>query len=135
MLQGLDHAAIAVSNIPAAIKFYVQVLGMRVVDSANPDTADFFWLNFGHGQTLNLALNPSQTPEALGHQLDWTRTPHLAFSAPEAFLGEVALRLERRNLGSKRSKTGLYFTDPDGNFLEVTCWREFDLREAGLPHW
>ena len=135
MIQGLDHVAIAVSDIPASIEFYVQVLRMRPVDSSIPTESDFYWLNFGPAQTLNLSLNPAQTPKALGQNLDWTRTPHLAFSAPESFLAEVEMRLTERHVTSKRSKTGLYFTDSDGNFLELTCWREFDLRAAGLPHW
>jgi catechol-2,3-dioxygenase len=112
----------------AFFKFTVAALSM-------PGEAAFYWLNFGPAQTLNLSLNPEQTPRAMHQELDWTRTPHLAFSAPEAFLDEVAARLEARGMTSRRSKTGLYFTDPDGNFLEVTCWREQALQAVGLTHW
>lgn len=74
MIQGLDHAAITVSDIPTAIAFYVQVLGMRPVDSGPPDEAAFYWLNFGPAQTLNLSLDPAHTPRALRQELDWTKT-------------------------------------------------------------
>ena len=135
MIQGLDHIALAVSDLQRSVDFYCDVLGMRIVDSGSTENAEFYWLNFGVAQTLNLALNPGQTPKALGVELDWSRTPHIAFSAPDATLEVFEKRLDGRGILYKRSATSLYFTDPDGNYLEVTFWREKGLRDAGIPHW
>ena len=62
MIQGLDHAAICVSDIEKSVAFYRDVLGMRMVDS-RPFTSSYLWLNFDPGQTLNLTLAPEQTPK------------------------------------------------------------------------
>jgi catechol-2,3-dioxygenase len=35
----------------------------------------------------------------------------------------------------RETETSVYFSDPDGNALEVTCWREKRLRETGRDHW
>lgn len=135
MVQGLDHAALNVANLPRAVTFYETVLGMRPVDTRDPATASYFWLNFGLGQTLNLTLAPQRTPEALALEADLSASAHLAFSAPEAFLGVLEGRLTEREVAFHRSRTGVYFSDPDGNFLEVTCWREKGLKDAGAEHW
>ncbi len=135
MIQGLDHAALNVSDLPRAVSFYRDVLGMRPVDARDPATSSFFWLNFGPGQTLNLTLAPEHPPKALGLTADLYTSAHLAFAAPEAFLVELERRLVEHGVKPHRSRTGVYFCDPDGNLLEVTCWREKGLREAGAEHW
>ena len=135
MIQGLDHLALAVADLPRAVDFYCNVLGMRPADSRNPAEARYFWVNFGPGQTLNLALHPEGTPRNLGVPHDPTRSPHAAFAASEESLGELKAGLEAHGVAVRGSRTGLYFADPDGNFLEVTCWRESALRRAGGTHW
>ncbi len=134
MIQGLDHAAICVSDIEKSVAFYRNVLGMRVVDS-RPLTSSYLWLNFGPGQTLNLTLAPEQTPKVLAEKTGLDLSAHLAFRAPRSFLTQLKPKLEDLDVLKRESATGLYFTDPDGNFLEVTCWREHALKEAGQAHW
>jgi catechol-2,3-dioxygenase len=135
MIQGLDHAALNVSDLPRAVVFYRDVLGMWSVDACDPATASYCWLNFGAGQTLNLALAPERTPKALGLETDLYTSAHLAFTAPEAFSKTLQEHLGANGVSFHRSSTGLYFSDPDGNFLEVTWWREKGLRDAGAEHW
>lgn len=135
MIQGLDHAALCVSDIPKAAAFYRDVLEMRVVDSRPPETSPYLWLNFGPGQTLNLTLAPEQTPKVLAQKTGLDLSAHLAFRAPRSFLDRLKPELEDLGLLRHESATGLYFTDPNGNYLEVTCWREHALKEAGQVHW
>ena len=135
MIQGLDHLALAVSDLPRAVSFYCDVLGMRPVDERNPAEETYFWVNFGFGQTLNPARYPEGTPHALGTPHDPSRSPHAAFAAPEESLSTLKKRLEAWGVKVRESRTGLYFSDPDGNFLEVTCWREHALKRAGQAHW
>ena len=135
MIQGIDHIAISVSDIPNSVEFYTQILDMRVVDSRAAETASFYWLKYGVGQSLNLCLNPEETPKATGRELAWGRTPHIAFVTTEDFLLLVESRLKELSVPFKKSKTSLYFTDPDGNFLELTFWREASIRSSGAEHW
>ncbi len=85
MIQGFDHAALNVSNLRAAVAFYQEVLNMRPVDSSDPTTTAYFWLNFGPSQTLNLTLALERTPKALGLKTDPYTTAHLAFSGRKPF--------------------------------------------------
>lgn len=135
MIGGFDHAALNVSDLPRAVAFYEEVLGMRPVDRRDPASASFFWLNFGVGQTLNLTLAPERTPKTLGLETDLYTSAHLAFAAPEAFLGALQGRLEAEGVPCHCSPTGVYFSDRDGNVLEVTCWREKGLEDSGAEHW
>ncbi len=135
MIQGLDHAALNVAGLPLAVTFYREVLGFRSVAARDPTTSCHFWLNFGVGQTLNLTLAPKRTPKFLGLETDLYTSAHLAFTAPEALLETLKGRLEVHGIPYHRSWTGLYFSDKDGNFLEVTCWREKSLKDAGAGHW
>lgn len=135
MIQGFDHAALNVSDLREAVAFYQEVLNMRPVDSSDPTTTAYFWLNFGPSQTLNFTLAPERTPKALGLKTDPYTSAHLAFSAPERFLEVLEGRLTAYGVAFHRSSTGVYFCDLDGNFLEVTCWREKGLKDAGAEHW
>ena len=135
MLQGIDHIAVSVADIAASVDFYTRVLKMRPVDSRDAEATFFYWLNFGAGQTLNLCLNPDATPNAKGEHLDWDRTPHIAFVTSESFVETVESKLNESGTVYKRSGSSLYFTDPDGNFLELTFWREARIRAAGAKHW
>ena len=108
---------------------------MRPVDRRKLETSSFYWLNFGAGQTLNLCLNPGDTPNAKSEYLDWDRTPHIAFVTSESFIKAVETKLDANGTVYKRSGSSLYFTDPDGNFLELTFWREERIKAAGARHW
>ncbi|MEM7737760.1 MAG: VOC family protein [Deinococcota bacterium] len=135
MIYGVDHVAIAVSNISTSIKFYREILDIHPVDKRNPATASFFWLKASAGQSINLCLAADQTPRAKGSVLDWDTTPHVAFVCDEGFLDTVQDRLEHKGITYQRKPASLYFTDPDGNFLELTCWRESRLQASGAAHW
>jgi glyoxylase I family protein len=135
MIQGFDHVAIAVSDMVRAVDFYCGLLGMRRVDSRDPSTTSYFWLNFGVGQNLTLSLSPDGTPKGLGLIFDYPRTPHIAFVAPEDAISELKQRLQNHGVEVYGSGSEIYFIDPDGNGIEITCWRETGLREAGKSHW
>ncbi|WP_435159428.1 VOC family protein [Haladaptatus sp. DFWS20] len=127
-IQGFDHVALPVSDLNRAVSFYRDVLGLRSVDRRDPDTEDYHWLNLGQGQTLNLAR-----VDEVSHYA--TSPRHVAFSAPEEYLDEIAERLENRDINVRKIETSIYFSDSDGNELEVTCWREKRLWESGANHW
>lgn len=122
MVEGLHHAAIAVSDIPRAATFYEEVLGFCLIGpddpEKTPETADYFWIDIGDGEWMNLADRPDMTPSYPEENDD----PHLAFRATEDEISTIKQRLIDRNVEVRESGPSIYFRDPDSNFLELTHW-------------
>lgn len=135
-LLGIDHVALTVADLPRAIQFYSATLGLRPVDTRDPNKSSYFWLSCGPAQSVNLTLDPAGTPNALNLTANLSNTPHLALTCPAAQLDALhdQLKLAGATL-VHRSETGIYFCDPDGNFLEVTAWRELSAMKASQQHW
>ncbi|WP_396611081.1 VOC family protein [Haloferax sp. S1W] len=125
-IYGFDHVALPVSDLARAVSFYTDTLGLQSVDERNPDDGTYHWVRVGQGQSLNLA----ETADS-----DNVRPGHIAFAAPESFLDSLRERLDEEGIDFRDAETSLYFADPDGNELEVTCWRASRLRESGASHW
>ena len=122
MVEGVHHAAVAVSDIPCAVSFYQEVLGFGPIGPDHSEntieTANYFWMDIGGGEWMNLADRPDATPDLPGENDD----PHLAFRATEDEMTTIKHRLTHRNMEVHETQTSIYFHDPDGNFLEVTHW-------------
>ena len=127
-IRGFDHVALPVTDLARAVSFYRDVLGLRSVDRCDPETDDYHWLNLVPGQDLNLTRTPESAWGAAG-------AGHVAFNAPESSLSTLAERLADHDVDVRETETSLDFTDPDGDDLEVTCWREKRLHESGRDHW
>jgi catechol 2,3-dioxygenase-like lactoylglutathione lyase family enzyme len=130
MVDGIHHAALAVSDLPRAVSFFEDVLGFAPVGPDDPastlETADYYWMDAGDGVWLNLADRPDATPDHPGEPDD----PHLAFRATEDEIDAVVRRLSARHVAVHESRTSVYFHDPDGNFLELTHWSGPDTDPA-----
>ncbi|WP_254522356.1 VOC family protein [Natrinema caseinilyticum] len=122
MVEGVHHAALAVSDLPRAVSFYEGVLEFTPIGPDNPEntieTADYFWMDIGGGEWINFADRPDVTPKHPGDKDD----PHLAFRATEDEISSVKQRLVVRDVEVHETRTSIYFHDPDGNFLELTDW-------------
>ena len=99
-IQGLDHIAINVKNLPESVAWYVENLGAEI------EYCDETWamLNIA-GNKVALTI-PEQHP------------PHIAFTVSDiSDLGE----------DPKRHRDGSYFryvNDPEGNTIELIHWEE-----------
>ena len=110
MIRGLNHLTLAVRDLPRAIAFYRDTLGLTLARDWPQGayfTAGDLW--------LCLSLDPSA-----GKPNSYT---HAAFDVAEADFDAMARKI--RTSGARiwkdnRSEgASLYFTDPDGNQLEL----------------
>jgi catechol 2,3-dioxygenase-like lactoylglutathione lyase family enzyme len=114
--QGLDHIAIAVSDVDRAEEFYRDVLGL--------DRAHHEWdpprLMVANGSGVALF------PGGNGSDPDPPEIPHIAFRADRAAFEKARALLSERGIEFRFSDHGsshsIYFQDPDGHRLELTTY-------------
>ena len=120
MVDSFHHLSLAVSDIPRAVSFYQEVLGIDPVgpddSDAEIETATYYWMTVSHDQWLMLAERPDATPT----EPTATDDPHVAFRGDEETITAVERRLDDRDMEYRSVGTGVYFHDPDTNYIEVT---------------
>jgi catechol 2,3-dioxygenase-like lactoylglutathione lyase family enzyme len=115
--EGLDHVAIAVSDLDRAEEFYREVLGLeRVQPQWDPP-------RIMAAQGSGMALFPE------GEDFPGETAPHIlhvafrvdreAFDVARAELDERGTEVSFSDHGTAHS---IYFTDPDGHRLELTTY-------------
>ena len=114
----VGHVHLKVSDLERSVSFYTAILGLDVSERVG---TTFAFLSFGvEHHDLALQAHPSAPPappQAAGLY-------HSAFEVEQpAALAEVAGRLERHGVRYSPVDHGiskaLYFSDPDGNGVEV----------------
>ena len=114
----IHHASVIVSDTERALRFYRDLLGLRV-DPVRPDLGyPGAWLWIGQQQIHLLELlNPDPVE---GRPAHGGRDRHLALSLDD--LDALAGKLDAAGIAYTRSRSGrraLFFRDPDGNALEM----------------
>ena len=145
--KGIQHVAIKVHDIDAAIKFYTEVLGMRVSERHEPGTLrpggpGMAFMSFGtHHHDINLVFYPKDAaviPMENSRELPGVGLHHYAIRVGTRAEFEAWLRhLEACDVkfvagplvhssihpdGDRRTpgeNRSVYFTDPSGNAIEV----------------
>lgn len=119
MIQYLNlaHASLLVRDLPSALAFYCDVLGMSL-NSARPDLGyPGAWLNIGAQQIHLLELpNPDPTTGRPAHA---GRDRHTAVNISD--LDRLKNQLQQAGIVYTLSRSGrraLFCRDPDGNALE-----------------
>ena len=130
MING-GHATVYVSNMDSAIRFYTEVLGLKLTNRFGNH-----WATVLAGQTLLIGLHPWSAkyprPGTKGSvQIG------LVVSRDEP-IGDLAARLRRQGVEVSdiiKSEEANYisFADPDGNPIYVGDW-DPDLDEEHDPH-
>jgi catechol 2,3-dioxygenase-like lactoylglutathione lyase family enzyme len=125
-VRALDHLVLTVRNIPASVRFYTQVLGMRGKQFPAADGTKRWALHFGQSK-INLhqaggefdpkAGSPTRGSADLcfltdASMDDWLN--HLAVHQVDIEEGPV------RRSGAMGPITSIYLRDPDLNLIEVS---------------
>lgn len=117
-IQRIHHASIVVADTGRSLRFYRDLLGLRV-DGSRPDLGypgAWLWIS---DQQLHLLELPNPDPVE-GRPAHGGRDRHLALTVDD--LDALALQLDAAGIGYTRSRSGrraLFFRDPDGNALEL----------------
>lgn len=116
-ITGIHHVSIIVSDTERALKFYQQVMGLKL-DPSRPDLGyPGAWLCIGKHQLHLLELpNPDPVADRPAHG---GRDRHLAVSVDS--LDDLMAKLDQRDIKYTLSRSGrraLFCRDPDGNALE-----------------
>lgn len=114
----LHHVSVIVSDTERSLRFYRDLLGLRV-DPTRPELGyPGAWLWIGELQIHLLELpNPDPVTDRPAHG---GRDRHVALLIDD--VDALAQRLDRAGIDYTRSRSGrraVFFRDPDGNALEL----------------
>jgi catechol 2,3-dioxygenase-like lactoylglutathione lyase family enzyme len=149
-LHGVDHVTIAVTDLAEARRFYCDLLGgtlMMTIDDAalarfgrppapnGGEGSHHLSLYLGGATRVDLFLQHAGQPApTIGH-------PHYAFQvAPGELLGwrarlaAAGVRLDGPLRLGPPGQASLYFNDPFGNHLELTCLGFTGAVEQRIPN-
>ncbi len=113
----MHHASLIVSDLKQALRFYHDVLGMRLTD--RPDLGfPGVWFQIG-AQQIHLLELPNPDPTT-GRPEHGGRDRHVALTVAD--LDSIKALLEGNQVHYTFSKSGrraLFCRDPDGNAIEI----------------
>ena len=131
-ILGIDHVAFNVRNLDEAVKFYTEVIGLKITAREPSKAGIEYFLDCGSSllgiiQATNLDDHHPFAHEGVGAN-------HFSFRVHandfEAMIKQLEAHHVRIEYAKKRPKSwSLYFYDPDGNKLEATAWP----LEDGIP--
>ncbi len=131
-IQGIDHVAFNVRDLDKTVKFYTEVIGLKITEREPSKAGVEYFLDCGPSllgiiQAKDLENNHPFAHEGLGANHFSFRVHSNDFEAMIAHLEQHGVKIE---YAKKRPKSwSLYFYDIDGNKLEATAWP----LEDGLP--
>lgn len=131
--RGVNHLALITTDMDATTRFWVGVLGARLVATIGTPAFRHYFFEVGagstvaffeyHGVELERFAKPAGVPDARATQFD-----HLALGVADL---DALTELRDRLAAAGCDVTGvvdhgflrsIYFTDPNGIALEASCW-------------
>lgn len=136
-LTGMDHAALAVSDVERAVRFYEEALGGRA----------YYATGFGEqGRTPHVFLHVGTVLLQVGYPNDGrtfadrhsqSHWPHLALGASAEVLDRMCEHLRAMGVPFSGPRShppvdavSIYFKDPDGNKLEICTWDPYPVERT-----
>jgi catechol 2,3-dioxygenase-like lactoylglutathione lyase family enzyme len=131
--RGVNHLALVTADMDATVRFYVAVLGARLVATIGTPQFRHYFFDIGAGNTIaffeyqGVELEPFAKPAGIPHPRA-SQFDHLSLAlADEDALLELRDRLKRSNtevtdVVDHGIMHSIYFTDPNGIALEASWW-------------
>ncbi|MFK7790685.1 MAG: VOC family protein [Phycisphaeraceae bacterium] len=128
---GLHHVAVRTHDMAASVKFYTEVLQMKVVTAWSPDERSFVHLDTGDGSILELMqddkpIEPAQERSVHWHLCFGTTRIEEAMKAIEAAGMEITVPVKSATLHntatnppSEVSIKVAFFIGPSGEIVEL----------------
>ena len=122
-VEGIDHVALAVTDIERTARWYIEVLGFEHLHKGMWGGVPLF---IGKGTTA-LALFPARNDaRPASSKADHIGMLHLAFRASREEFDAAQRELKARGIQftfqDHEISESIYFDDPDGNQLEITTY-------------
>ncbi len=122
---GIDHVALNVRDLQKSLEFYTNILGLKISERENQKPGIEYFLDCG-SSLVGLIQGDFKGGEHFFRN-DGLGANHFSFRVhAKDFDGIVAELKERQvpiHFSKKRDKSwSVYFSDPDGNKLEMTAW-------------
>ena len=122
---GVDHAALSVRDLDASLKFYTEVLGLKITEREYQKPGVEHFLDCGTSLIGLIQGEPNGEKHLL--QDAGIGGNHVSFRIPikdfDAAVEELRKRKVTITFEKKRERSwSVYFLDPDGNKLEITAW-------------
>ena len=128
-VQGIDHVALSVADLDKSLKFYTEVLGLKISPRENQKPGTEYFLDCG--TSLVGLIQGDKNGDKHELQDGGLGGNHFSFRVHTKDFDDYVKEVEKRGIKityqKKREKSwSLYFLDPDGNKLELTAWPEED---------
>jgi catechol-2,3-dioxygenase len=124
-LERIGHCAVRVRDVERAKKFYIDVLGFQFMEQ-DPDHGGVFMSLPGDGHTIDISpVNDPENAPGPVQGSDRVGVAHIAFKVAsyqglqEAYETLKANQVEVARMIDHVSQRSIYFSDPDGNGLEI----------------
>ncbi len=128
-VKGIDHVAITCRDLESSKKFYTEVLGLELTNREHQKPGVEYFLDCG----ASIVGLMQGDPKGAAHpfQDGGTGANHFSFRVSTADFDRVVEELKAQKVtihfSKKREKSwSVYFSDPDGNKLEITAWPQED---------
>jgi len=122
---GVHHLALIASDLDATIRFYTEVLQMRlvkVVENRDDPTSTHIFIDMGGGNQLAFFDFPEHGPNAAIRGVGAMH--HVAIKAPKEKYQAIVTNLEaqgiKHSIHGSTSAGSVYMRDPDDIMIEIT---------------
>jgi glyoxylase I family protein len=123
--KGVHHIGIAVNDVERAVKFYTEVLGMKVAKLGKDDMGDrLSRADLRSGDSMVVLFQRPQPIDKDAVKEDGA-THHAFTVSPEDFdlaerkMADWGVKIHSTPTVERASGRGFYFFDPDGNLLQL----------------